>query len=80
MVMLAKSVNIHEAKTHLSQLLQFVKEGNTVTICNAGNPIAELIAAKKKTPSKRTLGLLAGQLTIPDDFDEMPKEFLSYFK
>jgi antitoxin (DNA-binding transcriptional repressor) of toxin-antitoxin stability system len=79
-VMLTKSVNIHEAKTHLSQLLQFVQEGNTVTICNSGDPVAELRFLKKNILKKRKLGLLEGKFTVPDDFDETPEDLLAYFK
>ncbi len=75
-----KRVNIHEAKTHLSQLLQFVKDGSIVIICRSGEPIAELTASKKNPPKKRKLGLLAGQFTVPDDFDETPEDLLEYFK
>lgn len=55
------TVNVHEAKTHLSRLLEQVSAGETVIIAQAGKPIAPV--------APRRLGFLAGELTVPDDFD-----------
>ena len=59
-------VNIHEAKTHLSKLLQRVAQGEEVTIARAGVPVAKLIAV---APTKRQLGVDKGKIWIADDFD-----------
>jgi prevent-host-death family protein len=79
--MLQKTVNIHEAKTHLSQLLQFAAQGNEVVICKAGEPIARLTSANSNEPlGERPLGLLADKIQIGDDFNEMPEWFNAYFE
>ena len=61
-------VNIHEAKTHLSRLLQRVAQGEEVTIARAGVPVAKLIAAGPQTKS-RPMGMDAGKIWIAPDFD-----------
>lgn len=63
-----KQVNIHEAKTHLSRLLQDVAAGEDVIIANAGKPIARLICYDA-SPSGRQLGRDRGLFQVPDDFD-----------
>lgn len=63
-----KSVNIHEAKTHLSRLLDEVSRGEEVTIAKAGKPIARLVPITTSRPP-RTPGFLRGQIRISDDFD-----------
>ena len=63
-----KSVNIHEAKTHLSRLLDEVSRGEEVTIAKAGKPIARLVPITTSRPT-RTPGFLRGKIRISDDFD-----------
>lgn len=65
-------LNIHQAKTHLSRLLDRVAKGGSVVIARAGKPIARLVPldAPKGGKPKR-LGFMAGQLRVPDDFDRM---------
>lgn len=63
-----QTVNIHEAKTHLSRLLEQVAGGEEVVIAKAGKAIARLVPLES-TPKKRRLGLLKGKLNVPDDFD-----------
>ncbi len=63
-----KSVNIHEAKTHLSRLLDEVSRGEEVTIAKAGKPIARLVPVTVSRPT-RTPGFLRGKIHISDDFD-----------
>jgi prevent-host-death family protein len=70
--------NIHEAKTHLSRLLEKVQNGEKVIIAKSGSPLAELIPIKN-TPSKRILGLAKGQVVIKPDFDELPDEIIDGF-
>lgn len=62
------TVNIHEAKTHLSRLLERVAGGEEVVIARAGKAIARLVPLDA-APKKRQLGLLRGKLKVPDDFD-----------
>ncbi len=73
------TVNIHEAKTHLSRLLEKVETGEEVIIARAGKPVAKLVRyAEERTP--RRLGLLKGQIWIADDFDELPEEIMAAFR
>ena len=71
-----KTVNVHEAKTHLSRLLAEVENGQEVTIARAGRPIARLVRAGP--PAKRELGLERGNIWIAADFDDpMPDDWLN---
>jgi len=63
-----QTINIHEAKTHLSRLLEQVAVGEEIVIAKAGKPIARLVPLEAP-PKKRQLGLLKGKLNVPDDFD-----------
>ncbi|PSR20054.1 MAG: type II toxin-antitoxin system prevent-host-death family antitoxin [Sulfobacillus acidophilus] len=63
-----KSVNVHEAKTHLSRLLDDVSRGEEVTIAKTGKPIARLVPITASRPT-RTPGILRGKIRISDDFD-----------
>ncbi len=63
-----QTVNIHEAKTHLSRLLEQVAEGEEIIIARAGKAIARLVPLDAPA-KKRQLGLLKGKLNVPDDFD-----------
>lgn len=72
-------VNIHEAKTHLSRLLQRVASGEEVTIARAGVPVARLIAVETKMKA-RPLGMDRGKVWVADDFDApLPDELLKEF-
>ena len=64
------TVNIHEAKTHLSQLIEKAVAGEEIIIAKAGKPLVRLTALKPP-PRKSRIGFLKGQITIPDDFDTM---------
>ncbi len=75
-----RTVNIHEAKTHLSRLVEQAVEGQEVVIAKAGKPVARLVPAKK-TRKKRMLGFLAGKLRVPKDFDApLPKNVIAEFE
>ena len=67
-------VNIHEAKTHLSRLLQRVLDGEEIVIAKAGKPIARLLPYRP-APAGRTPGNDAGKVIISADFDEPLPEF-----
>jgi prevent-host-death family protein len=62
-------VNIHEAKTHLSKLLERVAQGEEVVIAKAGKPVARLVAIRPK-PTTRRVGTAEGAFVVPDDFNE----------
>jgi len=71
-------VNVHEAKTHFSQLLQRVEAGEEVTIARAGKPVAKLIAAGP-SGGKRPMGMDRGKIWISDDFDAPDPEIEALF-
>ena len=64
---MTKSVGVHEAKTHLSRLLDDVAAGEEVLITRRGQPAARLVATS--TRSRRAFGIDRGLFTIPEDFD-----------
>ncbi len=72
-------VNIHEAKTNLSRLLERVTAGEEIVIARAGRPIARLVPWQEKK-SPRTLGIFAGQIHIHEDFDELPDDMRKLFE
>ena len=67
-------VNIHEAKTHLSRLLERVQAGEEITIAKAGRPIARLTAFQHR-PERRVPGMDKGKVIIHPDFDDPIPEF-----
>lgn len=72
-------VNIHQAKTHLSRLLQRVALGEEITISKAGVPVARLVPAAA-AQGKRPLGLFKGEIWIAPDFDApLPPDILAGF-
>jgi len=70
-------VNMHEAKTRLSELVRLVEEGEKVVLARNGTPVAELVPAKR--PKKREGGFLKGQIWISPDFDEPDAELEKLF-
>nr|WP_207204410.1 type II toxin-antitoxin system prevent-host-death family antitoxin [Gluconobacter cerinus] len=70
-----RTVNIHEAKTHLSRLIEAAMKGESFIIAKAGRPMVRVspITAPEET-QKRRLGFLAGQIRVPEDFDRMGQE------
>ena len=77
---MSTQVNIHEAKTHLSRLLEQVQQGQEVVIARAGKPIARLVPATDLAGG-RTLGADRGQVWIDEDFDApLPAEALAGFE
>lgn len=71
-------VNVHEAKTHLSRLLQRVASGEEITIANAGVPVARLVPIEF-SQSKRQLGIDEGKIWMADDFDAPSPEIEALF-
>jgi prevent-host-death family protein len=72
-------VNIHEAKTHLSRLVDDVAAGAEVVIAKSGKPVARLVPLEKR-PRRKTLGLLKGKLRVPDTFNApLPDEVIGDF-
>jgi prevent-host-death family protein len=64
-----KTVNVHEAKTHLSRLLERVQAGEEIVIAKGGEPCARLVPLDRKAP-KRARGTLKGLVTVGDEFFE----------
>lgn len=64
-----RSVNVHEAKTHLSRLLEQVEAGEEITLCRAGRPVARLVpyAARREA---RQPGFWKGRVVIKPNFDD----------
>jgi prevent-host-death family protein len=72
-------VNVHEAKTHLSRILERVTEGEEVIIMRSNVPIARLVPVGAR-PIRRELGWARGEFTVPDDFDApLPPEIEDAF-
>ena len=67
-----QTFNIHQAKTHLSRLVELAAKGESFVIAKAGKPLVKVTAlnAPESSQMKRT-GFMAGQITVPDDFDRM---------
>ena len=75
------TVNIHAAKTHLSRLVEEAAAGEEIIIAKAGKPLAKLVPLVPVEGKKRRLGLLAGRVTIPADFDApLPNQVLDAFE
>jgi prevent-host-death family protein len=67
-----RTVNIHEAKTHLSRLLDRAAKGEPFIIAKAGKPMVKVVPLEtpEAGPARR-LGFMAGQIDVPDDFDRI---------
>jgi prevent-host-death family protein len=69
------TVNIHEAKTHLSQLVEKASKGESFIIAKAGKPLVKVMALDSLSSSQiRRFGFLAGEISVPEDFDTMGSE------
>ncbi|MER9775189.1 type II toxin-antitoxin system prevent-host-death family antitoxin [Mesorhizobium sp. M0220] len=69
------SVNIHEAKTHLSRLVDRAAKGQSFVIAKSGKPMVKVIAIDTPAAGElRRVGFVAGQFSVQDDFDRMADE------
>jgi prevent-host-death family protein len=67
-----QTYNIHEAKTHLSKLVEQAAKGDSFVIAKAGKPMVKVIALDAPEPGQvRRFGFMAGQINVPDDFNRM---------
>ncbi len=74
-----KTVNIHEAKTQLSRLLEEAARGEEIVIAKAGRPYVRLVPClPERTP--RTLGGWEGRVRISEDFDQTPEAVIAAFE
>jgi prevent-host-death family protein len=69
------TVNMHEAKTHLSKLVEKASKGESFIIARAGKPLVKVIPIEypEKT-AKRRIGFMEGEITVPDDFKAFGRE------
>jgi len=75
-----RMVNIHEAKTNLSKLLEEIGRGAEIVIAKAGKPVARL-SPVGRARNRRKLGVLAGKFTVPPDFDApLPDDVTAEFE
>ncbi len=74
------TINIHEAKTHLSRFIEKAAAGEEIIIAKAGKPIAKLVPLDS-LPASRNLGIFKGQLNVPEDLDEaLPEDVAELFE
>ena len=67
-----RTVNIHEAKTHLSRLVEQAAKGEPFVIAKAGKPMVKVMPLETPVAGQvRRLGFMAGRIQVPDDFDRM---------
>lgn len=67
-----ETVNIHEAKTHLSRLIERVTRGSSFIIAKSGKPVAKIVPLDTPAGKKaKRLGFMKGELSVPADFDRM---------
>ena len=71
--------NIHDAKTHLSQLVAQAEAGGEVVLSRAGKPVAKIVPFRQPRPA-RVPGVWRGEVTIRDDFDELPDDVMAVFR
>ncbi len=70
-----RRINIHEAKTHLSRLVERAAAGKSFIIAKAGKPIVKVTALDAPARGeRRRIGFLSGEIKTPDDFNEMGRQ------
>lgn len=76
---MGRQVNVYEAKSQLSKLLEEVESGGEVTIARNGRPVAQLVPLQRHTAERRVPGAWRGRVWIADDFDEPDPELEDLF-
>jgi prevent-host-death family protein len=75
-----RQINLHQAKTHLSRLVDEAAAGEEIVIARGGRPVARLVALDRPNQA-RPLGLFAGEpWSIAPDFDDLPADVLAAFE
>ncbi len=70
-----RTFNMHEAKTHLSRLVEAAANGEPFIIARAGKPVVKVVAVEAPGPgATRRVGFMAGKISVPKDFDRMGSE------
>lgn len=73
-----ETVNMHEAKTHLSRLVAKAANGEPFIIARAGKPLVKVVAIDTPSASAiKRIGFMKGEIEVPDDFDQMGYEDIS---
>jgi prevent-host-death family protein len=72
-------INIHDAKTHFSRLVERVAAGEEVVIGKAGKPVAKLVPYKRSSEPRKP-GAWRGRIRMADDFDDLPAEIAAAFR
>jgi prevent-host-death family protein len=73
------TANIHEAKTHLSRLLERVGQGGGIIIAKAGKPVAKLVPYRENAAPRKP-GYWRGQVRMAEDFDALPQDIIAAFE
>jgi prevent-host-death family protein len=71
-----EAINIHDAKTHLSKLVDQAVKGKPFVIAKSGKPLVKVTALSAPAAMQR-IGFLTGEISVPDDFDEMGAEAIA---
>ena len=79
MIMNTTMINIHEAKTHLSQFARRVRKGERFILCDRNKPFAELRPLRTDSSGRRPFGLARGLIHVPDEFNEAVPEIEALF-
>jgi prevent-host-death family protein len=75
-----RTVNVHEAKTHLSRLLDRVSQGEEIIVAKAGKPVARLVSVEERV-QRREPGSASGRIVVSEDFDApLSEEVLESFE
>ncbi len=78
--MITTKLNIHEAKTHLSEYLENLARGETILLCKRNKPIAEIRPIRAERVEPRPVGLAKGKFSVPPEFFEpLPDEISAHF-
>ena len=76
---MSEQVNIHKAKTHLSELIARAEAGEEIVIARANVPVVKLVPVVAPKTSRR-LGEAKGLVELAPDFDELPEDFMAHFR
>ncbi len=76
---MAEPINIHDAKTHFSRLVERAEAGEEILIARAGRPVARLVPLRART-QRREPGLWRGRVHLAPDFDEADEALLDAFE
>lgn len=71
-----QTINMHQAKTHLSRLVEKAAKGESFIIAKAGKPMVKVVPidGADEKPGKRRIGFMKGEIVVPDDFDTMMQD------